>query len=384
MHMTNRAMNIQTNTLTRRITQNLMFWVSLVWAISAIGVAAYVKYEIDEAFDQALLDKAMQLDAASQLAASLAHRVDAFWETMRWLFLPMLAFLPVLAVIVWRIVWRELEPVAQLTHQLAQRGGQNLTALTAESGFPSELTVIVDSTNRLLERMTIALDTERSLAANAAHELRTPIATARLRIANALHYQLPSAVQVELKAAVTGLDRLTRRTEKLLQLSRAEGSQSLSTERVAMAELVRLVVQEFSVAKETPSRLHMHFPSDSESLWIVGDMDTLAVALRNLIENALRHAPTAQVLVALAALGSGRIGITVTDDGAGVSDVNLALLAQRHVRQSKNQTGYGLGLSIVKTIVLRHKGTLSFASPPTGLTRGFEARIELPYIKPYN
>lgn len=380
-----RTMNKLFNqSLTSRLTLGLMLWVTLLWLLGTVGVALFVHYEINEAFDQALHDSIAQLDSATQMSESMAHRDQAFRETLQWLLLPMLAFLPVIAAVVLGIVRRELKPVQQLADQIAQRGGQNLSALTAEAGFPTELLSIVDSTNRLLERMTIALDTERSLAANAAHELRTPIATARLRIANALHYQLPSAVQVELKAAVTGLDRLTRRTEKLLQLSRAEGSQSLSTERVAMAELVRLVVQEFSVAKETPSRLHMHFPSDSESLWIVGDMDTLAVALRNLIENALRHAPTAQVLVALAALGSGRIGITVTDDGAGVSDVNLALLAQRHVRQSKNQTGYGLGLSIVKTIVLRHKGTLSFASPPTGLTRGFEARIELPYIKPYN
>jgi hypothetical protein len=87
----------QNNTLTARITKNLMLWVGLIWIISAVGVAAYVKYEIDEAFDQALLDNTLQIDRATQIATSMAHRADAFWETMRWLFLPMLAFLPALA-----------------------------------------------------------------------------------------------------------------------------------------------------------------------------------------------------------------------------------------------------------------------------------------------
>jgi two-component system, OmpR family, sensor kinase len=348
----------QPSTLTSRLTKHLMFWVSLVWAISAIGVALYVKYEIDEAFDQALLDKTLQLDEASQLAASMAHRVDAFWETMRWLFLPMMAFLPVLALLVHRIVRRELLPVQHLTHQIAERGGQNLNPITAEAGFPTELTTIVDSTNRLLERMGIALDTERSLAANAAHELRTPIATARLRIENALHHALPDEVKLELEAAVVGLDRLTRRTEKLLQLSRAEGSQSLITEPVNLALLVSLVVQEFWEDEDARSRLRMHLAEDVSGATVIGDMDTLALALRNLIENALRHAPASQVAVRVTTSAQDIFCISITDEGAGVDAGQLALLTHRHVRQSKNQTGYGLGLSIVKTIVERHKGVL--------------------------
>lgn len=378
----------QPTTMTKRITQTLMFWVSVVWFVSALGVAAYVKYEIDEAFDQALLANATQLDEKMRFAESMEHRVHAFWETLRWLFLPMIAFLPILTFAVHRIVRRELKPVQQLTAQIGERGGQNLSALKDEAGFPSELITIVDSTNRLLERMDAALDVERSLAANAAHELRTPIATARLRIDNAMQHDLPDVARTELVAAIAGLMQLTRRAEKLLQLSRAEGSQSLSSERLDLAYLARLVVQEFDFDPAVQCRLHVVLPESVDgrplSIWAMGDMDTLALALRNLIENALRHSAGADVTVRVGYVETKSVNelgrrafASVIDQGAGVSSQKMMQMTQRHVRQSHNQTGFGLGLSIVKTIVERQKGQLSFASPPAGLTQGVEARIEL-------
>jgi two-component system, OmpR family, sensor kinase len=372
----------QNNTLTARITKNLMLWVGLIWIISAVGVAAYVKYEIDEAFDQALLDNTLQIDRATQIATSMAHRADAFWETMRWLFLPMLAFLPALAFIVQRIVRGELNPVQQLTDQLAERGAQNLTVLRANEGFPSELITIVESTNRLLERMDSALDVERSLAANAAHELRTPIATARLRIDNAMQHDLPEAAKIELVAAMAGLVQLTRRAEKLLQLSRAEGSQSLNSERMDLAHLASLVVQEFWADAGVQRRLYLDLTAmdgaDIASVWVMGDMDTLALALRNLIENALRHSTDADVTLRVRRSEDGLTALaSVIDQGLGLSSDQITKLSKRHVRYSTDQTGFGLGLSIVKTIVERQKGRLAFTSPPAGLTQGLEVRIEL-------
>jgi two-component system OmpR family sensor kinase len=371
----------RSSTLANRITGSLIFWVSLIWIISAIGVAAYVKYEIDEAFDQALLDNALQVDRAAQIAASMAHRVDAFWETMRWLFLPMLAFLPILAFIVRRTVTYGLVPVQQLTLQLTERGSQNLSALKIETNFPDELISIVESTNRLLERMDVALDVERSLAANAAHELRTPIATARLRIDNALLHDLPKAATIELNAAKEGLLQLTRRAEKLLQLSRAESSLSLSSERLDLAYLVSLVLQDFWIDADVQRRLRCELPDAvnvSVPLWVLGDMDTLALALRNLIENALRHSSGASVVVRIGSSDdSSSAFVAVIDEGIGLTPVQITSMMRRHVRNSSDQTGFGLGLSIVKTIVDRQKGRLIFTSPPFGLVNGLEARIVL-------
>jgi two-component system, OmpR family, sensor kinase len=287
-----------------------------------------------------------------------------------------------LSFIVQRIVRGELNPVQQLTDQLAERGAQNLTVLRANEGFPSELITIVESTNRLLERMDSALDVERSLAANAAHELRTPIATARLRIDNAMQHDLPEAAKIELVAAMAGLVQLTRRAEKLLQLSRAEGSQSLNSERMDLAHLASLVVQEFWADAGVQRRLYLDLTAmdgaDIASVWVMGDMDTLALALRNLIENALRHSTDADVTLRVRRSEDGLTALaSVIDQGLGLSSDQITKLSKRHVRYSTDQTGFGLGLSIVKTIVERQKGRLAFTSPPAGLTQGLEVRIEL-------
>ncbi len=386
-------------TLVRRLTVSLMLWMCALWTLSVTGVAFYVHYEINESFEHALEesqgkdDKKERVDhpmhhSTHHRGHSMRHRVHAFYETMQWLVLPTLVFLPLLALIVRRVAAKELRPVQQLTMQIGERGGQNLSPLQIKDDFPNELIAIVESANRLLERMGAALDVERSLAANAAHELRTPIATARLRIDNAMQHDLPQAARAELVAAGAGLVQLTRRAEKLLQLSRAEGSQSLASERIDLARVTSLVVQEFWAEQGVQRRLHLVLPEadtpgatqDQHAIWVMGDMDALALALRNLIENALRHSAGADVTVHVGvqhtAGADAKAFVSVTDQGAGLTADQLAKLTQRHVRQSHNQTGFGLGLSIVKTIVDRQKARLSFASPPPGLTQGLAARID--------
>jgi two-component system OmpR family sensor kinase len=123
--------------------------------------------------------------------------------------------------------------------------------------------------------------------------------------------------------------------------------------------------------------LRVVVPDEEAVTCILGDIDTLALALRNLIENAMRHAPSSQIQIKVVASPKGIVAVSITDQGTGVGAADLALLMKRHVRKSINQAGYGLGLSIVKTIVERHKGVLSLSSPPMGLAHGFEAQIEL-------
>jgi two-component system, OmpR family, sensor kinase len=111
--------------------------------------------------------------------------------------------------------------------------------------------------------------------------------------------------------------------------------------------------------------------SDAVVAW--GDFDTVALALRNLIENALRYSEGADVTLEVRLPSK----LIVRDFGPGVAQPLLNTIAQRHVRQSSSTAGYGLGLSIVSTIVEKHEGTIKFFSPPVGYQRGFEACIDL-------
>lgn len=282
------------------------------------------------------------------------------------------AALVALALLAWAlpgVATRELRVLHTLQRQIGERGAGDLRALELH-GLPTELQAVGDDVNRLLERLAQALDVERTLAANAAHELRTPLATAQLRLQTAFDTGVTDA---NVHAAHDALRTLRERTEKLLQLSRAESGAALHQEPVSLADLASLVAQEFWHGEDAQRRLDLSLP-DAPLTDVPGDPDTLAIALRNLIENALRYSDGAAVDVVVQAPAT----LIVRDAGPGVPPERLTTLRERHVRHARGQAGYGLGLSITASIVARHAGTLTLLSPPPGQAQGFEARIDFP------
>lgn len=305
------------------------------------------------------------------VADSLAHRNRAVLESVLWLLLPMVGVLPLLAWLAMRIIRRELAPVGRLADQINQRSGQDLSPLSSSS-LPNELKVIADTTNHLMKRLSDALDTERALAVNAAHEIRTPLATMQLRLHHLLGMDLSAEVQHELSNTLSSLVQLNRRAEKLLQLSRAESGAWLGSKVVNLVQLAGIVTQDFWSDPSLVARLRLHVPQDHDVM-ALGDFDALAIVLRNLIENAVRYG------------GSGPIDVTVSapaclrvcDRGPGLPPDKLALIRLRHVRHTDQSTGYGLGMSIVSTILERHHATLTLNSPGIGQASGLEAIIVL-------
>lgn len=302
-----------------------------------------------------------------RVADPLRHRIEARNESLVFLLLPLLAILPLLGFLVHRTVRARLVPLDSLSAQLRQRSGKNLEPVGV-SGLPDELVSTVDSVNQLLLRLQDALQTERSLSANAAHELRTPLTVAQLRLANSLALELSSAARSEINFANDALTKLSRRTEKLLQLSRAESGAGLARDKVLLQEVVLAVMQEFET-KTTP--IHLLSDASSQGVQIEGDFDSIAIALRNLIENSMRYGQGSPVEIEINTPGE----VVVRDLGPGVSASLLGDLALRHVRHSTDSAGFGLGLSIVKTIVERQGGHLWFVSPPAGKPAGFEVHV---------
>lgn len=304
-----------------------------------------------------------------QLADPLQERRDALNDTLIGLILPMLAVLPLLALLLRGIARRELRVLHQLKTEISQRSGSDLRPI-AVNQMPQELQSVGDDVNRLLERLSHALDIERALAANAAHELRTPLAAVRLRLQTALDEGL---ARQDVQAALDALGVLSHRTEKLLQLSRAESAAALGQSRVDLVQLAATVAQEFWQNTAVQQQLDLSVP-ETEVQPVRGDVDTLAIALRNLVENALRYAAGARVEIEVVAPST----LVVRDRGPGVDAVRLATLQQRHVRHANDQAGWGLGLSIVGSIVQKHRGQLQLVSPLPGGQPGFEARMVLP------
>lgn len=307
-----------------------------------------------------------------QVADPLKERSAAVNRTLIGLIVPLSAVLPLLALLLRRIARSELRVLDGLSQEIALRDGQLLQpiGLPGLPGLPRELQSVQDHVNRLLERLAQALDVERALAANAAHELRTPLAAARVRLQTALDHGLQRS---EVQAALAALHTLEHRTEKLLQLSRAESSAPFTRERVDLVQLAATVAQEFWQEARAVDRLDLITPDDGSTPVALGDLDALAIALRNLVENALHYGGTGPVELVV---GSD-CRLVVRDHGAGVDPALLHTLQQRHVRHNTQRVGYGLGLSIVATIAHKHGAQLLLQSPPPGQPQGFQATLVL-------
>jgi two-component system OmpR family sensor kinase len=303
-----------------------------------------------------------------QVADPLDERRRALNRTLFGLIIPLGAVLPLLALVLRNVARTELRVLQQLSGEIEKRSGADLRPI-ALPGLPRELRTVGDHVNRLLERLSQSLDVERALAANAAHELRTPLAAARLRLQTALEHDLR---RNDVQAALDALQMLSHRTEKLLQLSRAESGASLARAPVDLVQLAGTVAQEFWQDERASERLALKVPDHTAPV-ALGDVDALAIALRNLVENALRYGGGGRVVIEVMAPCT----LSVRDFGAGVNAEQLHTLQERHVRHSSDRAGYGLGLSIVGTIVEKHNAKLELSSPPVGAARGFEARIVL-------
>jgi len=299
------------------------------------------------------------------LADAQEDRNQEWHEALGVLVIAATLALVALALALPRVATRELKVLQSLQQQIRQRGAGDLRPLTLH-GLPAELQSVGEDVNLLLQRLTQALAVERALAANAAHELRTPLTTARLRLQTALEHGLQ---RTDIEAAIQALLTLSQRTEKLLQLSRAESSAPLARQRVDLQQLADIVAREF---EHETARLRLLPVGQASSA--LGDFDALAIALRNLIENALRYAADSTVELWI----GPQAQLAVRDSGPGVDAERLNTLQQRHVRQTAERTGYGLGLSIVATIAHKSDAQLLLSSPPAGQASGFEARLVLP------
>ena len=316
----------------------------------------------------------LYLHLADELSERRAHR----YRTLLGLIVPMLAILPLLAWGLRRIARSELHVLQRLESQIAARGSADLSRIAVED-MPAELRSVGDHVNRLLERLGHALDTERALAANAAHELRTPLASVRLRLQTALDGALS---QGDVQAALHGLADLSHRAEKLLQLSRAESAASLGRDSVDLVRVAALVVDTFWGTGPDARRIQLTI--DERGVRPArGDADAIAIALRNLVENALRYAPVGEIEVRVAAPAT----LVVRDEGPGATPAVLEEMRGRHVRRAGDMAGYGLGLSIVGSIVERHGAAFELSSPRPDGRAGLEARLvflpmPLPVVAP--
>lgn len=286
---------------------------------------------------------------------------------------PLLLALPLLVLALWWGVRSGLAPLAALGRSLAARAPEDATPF-ADAGAPTEIRPVLDALNGLLSRIAGLRAAERRFIADAAHELRTPIAAIRAQAQVALAEPDAQARGHALQATLEGCDRAARLAGQLLQLSRLESGAGLSTQPLDLSALARR-----TLAEATPAALAQGQALDldaPQAAPLQGDETLLGLMLRNLVDNAIRHAGAGARIAVQARAGTQGALLVVEDSGPGVAEGDLERLGERFFRPAGTAaTGSGLGLSIVQRVAQAHGGRLVLSRSSLG---GLCARVELP------
>ncbi len=301
-------------------------------------------------------------------------RSEILYAVLRGTLWPMALALPLLALVLWWAVYRGLAPLRELRRALAARRPDALQPVAID-GAAAEMRPMIDALNDLLRRIAGLMEAERRFTADAAHELRTPIAAIRAQAQVALEETDGAQRRHALLATLEGCDRAARLVEQLLTLARLEGGAAPPSDAVDLAALTRRVVGEAAAdGVRKAQAIQVEAPARCE---VRGDAALLAVLLRNLLDNAIRYSPReAKVLVTLAQDERG-IRLVVEDGGPGMAGADLQRLGERFFRVlGSGEAGSGLGWSIVRRIAAAQG--LAVEAGRSAALGGLEVRLAWP------
>jgi two-component system, OmpR family, sensor kinase len=309
-------------------------------------------------------------DNVVQLAQplSIRNRVAAgvAWRTL-W---PLVLLLPLLGMAIWVIVGRGLAPLQRVTRALDTRHPEALDPLS-DQRLPQEVRPVVRALNALLSRLSTALDTQKAFVADAAHELRTPLAAVQIQAQLVARAQDDATRREALADLHEGIARATRLAEQLLALARSEpdsrGAQAQVDLRALLEECVRAYVL---VAQERGVDLGI---DTSEAAHVIGDADSLRVMFNNLIDNATKYTPRGgRVDVSLKVEESHPV-VDISDTGPGIPQEERERVFDRFYRVGEGAdrartdvSGSGLGLAIVKRIAERQGAQVTLRENSSG------------------
>lgn len=266
---------------------------------------------------------------------------------------------PLLMLVVWWVVSRSLAPVARVRGQVASRQADDLSPVS-ESGLPEEVRPLVHELNLLFDRVRRAFEAQKHFVADAAHELRSPLAALKLQVQSL--QRAPDDATRELATArlAAGIDRATRLVEQMLALARHEASAAAGAgaEPVNLREIARLAISD-AIAAAQARGIDIGM-ARADAAEVRGQAEALRTLLRNLLDNAVKYTPECgRVDVGIAASAEGT-ELSVEDSGPGLPAEERARVLDRFYRSGEPQApGSGLGLAIVKSIADLHGATLA-------------------------
>lgn len=298
-------------------------------------------------------------DIQVYVGEQLSSRAAILWAVLRSTLWPMLVALPMLALAAWWAVKQGVAPLRDLGRALTERQPNALHPVVLDRA-PSEMRPMLDALNGLFNRIAELMESERRFTADAAHELRTPIAAIRTQAQVAMAETDDALRQHALRATLEGCDRATRLVEQLLTLSRLETGAAPVLAMLDLNALVKRVVGE--VAPQAIQKQQDIEVEAQEPCTTAGDATLLSVLIRNVVDNAIRYSPKgAHIRVGLNRQDSG-VALVVEDSGPGMKEPDLARIGERFFRvMGTGQSGSGLGWSIVQRIAAVHQAELQIS-----------------------
>jgi two-component system OmpR family sensor kinase len=319
-----------------------------------------------EALGAQVIQVAQPLRVRDEKAAAAAART----------LLPVLALVPLLALAIWRTVGRGLAPLGRLAGDVQARGAAALDPVP-EGAVPEEALPLVRALNGLLARLAEALAAQRAMVADAAHELRTPLAALRLQ-AQLVERAPDEAERARALADLSaGLERATRAVQQILTLARQEpeGAGAAPAAAVALAEVVAEVLADQAVVAEARG-VDLGATGVDEAITVAGDGPALRTLLANLVDNAVKATPSGGRVDVAAGVERGRPFLAVRDTGPGIPAAERARVFDRFYRRpGAREPGTGLGLAIVRAVAARHRAEVTLGDAPGG---GLLARVDFP------
>lgn len=347
--------------------------VALVWLVTAAITWRAALHEIEELLDHPPATQQHLARERRELAREIAEH----------LLKPMLIALPGLALVLVIAIGLSLRPLQRLAQDLGTRSPDRLTPIDT-AGAPRETLALVERLNSLFAAVERALVNERRFTADASHELRTPLAALKAQAQVALGAEDAEQRRHALQQIVAGCDRATRLVTQMLALARLDAGATRAMQSLALRPLVAGVLAD--CAGEALARgCELTLGDDDGS--IEGDPDLLRALLRNLIDNALRHAGPRHIQVAIGT-ADGAVQLTVADDGIGIPAGERETVCQRFRRGASadsrggagtadgQASGSGLGLSIVQRIAELHGARMELGHGIGG--SGLAVRLHFP------
>jgi signal transduction histidine kinase len=306
-----------------------------------------------------------------QVTQDLSHRdvlvddiVSHFFHRVGWITLPILLFLLAIDVAIFR---RALRPLLRASEMARAIGPSSTDVRLPVKRMPSEILPLVRTVNEALDRLEQGFQIQRTFTADAAHELRTPLAILRARIDTLSDQKAATA----LRGDVAGMTRIV---SQMLDIAELEHF-TLEPSEIANLKAVGAEVATFIAPLAVAEGKQIALNAPEHEVWIRGNAETLVRAVRNLTENALKHTPVGTT-VEITVTGDG--SVSVTDLGPGICHEDRDKIFQRFWRKDRRRSGSaGLGLSIVKRIVEAHHGSITVGNRKAGGAE-FSLRFSVP------